>query len=117
MSTDTVDDLHAAEDFAGRVVAQARDLLLWIDLLRRTERPGAVLPSSYGNLRAAVTEWDSYCRPSCNPNDDGPHDEVCEEGPTCGCPCRARAEAINVENATPIEIFDGDFATAQDREA
>lgn len=92
--TDTVDDLHAAEDFAGACIATLRELvvisskvplgrLAVISELHRISSDAAML----------TERWDSYCRPSCNPNDDGPHDEVCDEGPTCGCPCRDRAEA------------------------
>ncbi len=78
---DTVDDLHAAEDFAGRAVEALRTLAAGQEFV------------SYRDIDAIVADWDSYCRPTCNPNDDGPHDEVCEEGPTCGCPCRDREQA------------------------
>jgi hypothetical protein len=83
MSLDTTDDLHAAEDFAGLAVETLRQIIdptadAWrLNVARET-------------ARALLAQWESYCRPTCNPNDDGAHDEVCEEGDTCGCPCRDR---------------------------
>lgn len=86
MSADTVDDLHAAEDLAGQAVEALRQLT---DPTADSWRLGVARQTA----AALIHHWDSYCRPTCNPNDDGDHDEVCEEGPSCGCPCRDRADA------------------------
>ena len=97
--SDTVDDLHAAEDFAGTAVA------VLADIVRLAERRGAVIEVQrvISDARMVVEHWATYCRPTCNPNDDGDHDVVCEEGPTCGCPCRDRAqEAIDADDHDPL---------------
>ena len=91
--SDTVDDLHAAEDFASTAVAVLAELL---EVDSRTSP--ADVDHMLADARMVVEHWATYCRPTCNPNDDGDHDEVCEEGPTCGCPCRDREqEAIDAE--------------------
>lgn len=62
MSIDTIDDLHAAEDFIGQLQTE---LAKW--------RP----------VVADIPEW---CRPSCEDHDlDDP-----EEIRDCGCPCHDR---------------------------
>lgn len=86
MGADIVDDLHAAEDMAGMAVAV---LAILMDATPPAD-PASDAGHALSQARTVLRVWDSYCRPSCNPNDDGPHDEVCEEGATCGCPCRSR---------------------------
>jgi hypothetical protein len=64
MSSDTIDDLHYAEDLATRLIAAAREVL-----------------KSPLNIRAqrelAAASAEDYCRPSCR-------DGSCLED--CGCP-------------------------------
>lgn len=64
MSTDTVDDLHYAEDRATRLIAAARDVLKSPLNIKALEE-----------LTAACAE--DYCRPSCQ-------DGSCLDD--CGCP-------------------------------
>lgn len=83
---DTVDDLHAAEEMASRFAAEAKDLLLWIELARQAGARFPLMPSSHGNLKRLVEEWNTYCRPGCGAEGEAGSLD-CEEGDTCGCPC------------------------------
>lgn len=77
MSTDTVDDLHAAEEMAGRLCAALEALYL-----TPTDDP-LTYEAALDDARAAIRGGETYCRPSCSTGDDG----ECLEGDTCGCPC------------------------------
>lgn len=69
MSADSVDDLHAAEDYIG-------------ELAREHSIPDALT---------------GYCRPTCGAEGD-PDPEACESAPdvgeVCGCPCHHTTEAV-----------------------
>lgn len=86
MSNDSVDDLHAAEDFAGMAVAALERLLAAIDFqlayLRADLDP---LAGARSNARGVVGAWGFYCRPTCGAEGDPDSDE-CDDD-TCGCPC------------------------------
>lgn len=82
MSTDTVDDLHAAEDMIGRLSAALERALM----LPRVDQDDA---DAYQAVAEAAAAARDYCRPSCGFNDDGD----CASGEaTCGCPCEHGAE-------------------------
>lgn len=77
MSADTVDDLHAAEGFAGLAVEMIQELL---------KDPDCPEPARK-RLAWLVSLWGDYCRPTCGAEGDVNAD-TCQEGPeTCGCPC------------------------------
>jgi hypothetical protein len=63
MSADVVDDLHAAEDMAGRLAEALRFVLADVDF------DGQV------DARVALASWDEYCRPGCGWRDQG----VCDD--------------------------------------
>jgi hypothetical protein len=80
VSTDTVDDLHAAEDAAGLLADRLRAL---VDVVE-----GADTTDAYGNAMdnalAALEFWANYCRPGCQFRAEG----QCQDDPECcGCPC------------------------------
>lgn len=93
MSNDTVDDLHAAEDYAGSLAAALEELLaltrdvaidaavtagLDLDRYRATRARGVAL----------VDGWGDYCRPTCGAEGDPDSGECTDD--TCGCPCGHR---------------------------
>lgn len=83
MSADSVDDIHAAEDFAGAAVAclvKLRNLIVALP----TETVGA--RACVSEALALIASWESYCRPTCQADGD-PDFEDCDEGEYCGCPC------------------------------
>lgn len=82
MSDDTVDDLHAAEDFAGRAVAALAELLA-IPLATGRANLSRLIDGT-SSAKAVVAFWESYCRPTCGAEGD-PDSEECDDD--CGCPC------------------------------
>lgn len=104
MSMDTVDDLHAAEDFASSAVACIEELLdeqAMVDAFAEhmDETTGVVVmltPNDCARIalqaigvavergRALVSEWEHYCRPTCRFLEEG----ECIDGDSCGCPCQ-----------------------------
>jgi hypothetical protein len=85
MSTDSVDDLHHAEDNLGSFAAVLEELLA-VD--EDQLEPVLVM------ARLRVADWHNYCRPTCGAEGNaGPGDGDCEDDDCCGCPCHDRFEA------------------------
>lgn len=78
MSGDTVDDLHAAEDLVGLLTGALDSLVLSL-----TGPPADynVYAEALDGAIAALAEGQTYCRPSCEHEDD---EWLC--GDCCGCP-------------------------------
>ncbi len=93
MSTDSVDDLHAAEDMAGTAVKALAELVAGLSGEMSWEEEHAWDEvAAFANARVIVSSWDAYCRPTCCylDNADEPEDERCYSGGEedgCGCPC------------------------------
>lgn len=78
---DSVDDLEGAEDLAGTLAAALESLCAVIE----DDAPAGDAMSA---VEQAMARWRSYCRATCNPNDD---DEGCTNE-YCSCPCHSREE-------------------------
>lgn len=91
MSTDTVDDLHHAEDMASSAIdALERMVAAFTPPDGEWVRDAELQALTHG--RRVITWWVNYCRPTCGWRDndsDLPPDERCESGgpDDCGCPC------------------------------
>lgn len=90
MSADIVDDLDAAEDALGDMVATARYVLEQWDGdpgVRGIASPR--FTDAVAQLRARVATYDQRCRPTCRADGEG-RDACQDEDPECcGCPCHA----------------------------
>lgn len=79
--SDSVDDLHAAEDYAGGAANVIDELLRNMIAADVTlEFPQSLRDQAFSTL----SEWRSWCRPTCGYVDEG----ECQSGEdSCGCPC------------------------------
>lgn len=93
MSSDTVDDLHEAEDTIGQATQMLRDAARDVHLAHARQPFEECRKEACVRLRAELAELEGYCRPSC-------YEEggvwACG-GDGCGCP----AEHPPSHNAEP----------------
>lgn len=83
---DIVDDLNAAEDFAGVCVAALEEVLELGDHLAAPRSEVERLRVVLARVRYLAREWDDYCRPGCGAH--GNHAKCEGEDPDCcGCRC------------------------------
>ncbi len=88
MSTDTVDDLHEAEDLAMALAHHAKKVIDFAAAYPWTgldDAPDEVR-DALAQLGAFVERAETYCRPSCGAEGEPDSDE-CENNDWCGCRC------------------------------
>lgn len=83
--SDTVDDLHAAEEAASAAVPMLEELLELAPRLATRRADVHTLARLVGRAEQLVASWEAYCRPSCGAEGDKASTECPDD--TCGCPC------------------------------